>query len=284
MIHPYSGEEFKPDDDVAELIGLTPQVTASELSVPLGEDRETDTRSPFERDSEDFRTMISEWQQAMEEQMVPTKEEIPDGYCLLTNHDFIPYEPFFVRDLELINRGADYLVCRQAFTTTSEILLEDHIAIYTNGAPLHSYTDRDLPEFVLSYDISQAHINQLRLFGTLPYFMERETNAMNWAKQHGIAVSAFMTSLLIDQFNLGLIMRDNPDYDDRTDSTKLEVYNTLASEVDDDGNRKFLPLSIEQFAGLSLRPLYLDFGRDPGLNEKFGLTKTFPAIDDEPEL
>jgi hypothetical protein len=273
--------EFNPDDDIAELMGLTPQAPAGESIMPSSEERESDTRSLFERDLDAFKVMIAGWQKAMETQMVATRDEVPAGYHMTNNHDFSPYDQGLAQNLELKQRGAGYVICHQAFMRDSDDLIEKYIAVHSNGAPYFYASINEFIEAELLFAVASNHISSHDYLHPQPWG-KRKNEAINWARQQGIAESAFMTSFLLRSLEIESAEQRFPGMHSWKDSSDRDLYEKLAGEVDEDGHRKFVPLSIEQFAGLAVAPLYQAFGANPELNEKYGLTKPFPTAA-EPE-
>ena len=271
-------EQHPIDPEVATLMDESiAEPTALKPTTPLvvhAASAETNRRSIFEQDFERFTSGTESWRAALEKNMLKAPEDIPSDYRLAANTDFSPYCSYLVQSLQLIKLGSPLLLCREARDVGGNIL--DYLVSVYEPLYANTHIDSRSPAEQLVLLIDYAHF--------FPHYFEegwRERTrgaglainnlaAFEHAKRVGLAERAFMTSTLIR-------------YARREKSTgmdkALEVYEKFASEVDENNKRRFTPLTAEEFGGLVNMWLKEAFGKDPTLNDRFGLSKTFPAIE-----
>ena len=103
-----------------------------------------------------------------------------------------------------------------------------------------------------------------------------------WAEEHGLAEAAFMSSTLYYYQNLQQTGQEDL-RSDKYGASALHLYEELAAQLDDEGRRKFKPLTLEQIAGFGLSTLNQALQNDPSLNERLHLTAPLQPNANDPD-
>lgn len=254
--------------------------------------------SALEADMADFNKSMASWKTRFDERLVPTAEQVPEGYEFYTNSNYSPFNSYLIQDIELQQRGAPILFCREA-RGAHDSLVESHVALYVPEQSLDSVRTaiheinfgsgkepviNSSPAEELTREIDMHQFN-VRLFrpewvaSASPWQLDHRKGFV-WAMKNGLAESAFMTSTLLWRYNYPYPESHIPYEED-----SYRLYEKFAAEQDDEGNRKYRPLSLEQIAGMAVSPMYQAFQADPSLNERLRLERPFPTrIEDEDSL
>lgn len=275
-----STNDFEPRElhpETAELLGVEPATSP-----------ETKMQGTFETDLEAFSNSIAAWEQQFGQRVLPTVNDVPEGYRWYTNTGRSPYDRYLNRDIELQNRGAPLLFCGEATDSAGRPMNED-VAIYIDGQMDYNLTSPIIrlrsPQDAFTHliDTEQIHYRDFDDNGRIIIGEPAKTfdTGILWAKAHGLVEAAFMTCSLLRYTNPIYRQRVNEDtFIRQAWERDKKLYDKFAAELDNNGNRKFHPLSIEQFALLALAPLVELVRRDPSLNERLQLTRPFPVQPD----
>lgn len=239
----------------------------------------------FEHDSDSFLNSVDDWKSAIEKDLTPTKEDLssehPD-YVLMTNTTFDPYNVNMHQKIDLKSRGAPIVICREATQPATGKVLPDDLSVYCDPEvsryiySLWQINNDAKPQHDLAFDIGRGSIHPFQFDpkwrGGVRDLAPKIFNidGILWAEEHGLEVNALLTSMLVnltDPYHFDIFHKNDE---------LLEIYERLAIQIDERGYRKFVPLNIEQFAGLSLASLHKQFAENPELNEALKLSRPYP--------
>lgn len=225
------------------------------------------------------------WRQATEPRLVPNQKDIPSDFTWRTNTDFEPYNDSLHVDFELQRRGSPLLICREARVPAHDgeegAVMEGDVSIYVaEGTPSYGFVN-DVTHnepYWFTHQVKQGQLGSFYLETSNKGALPIDESGPAWADKNGLLIPGFMASTIIRYAERGKLATGRERYAD------LRLYEQFAAEADEQGTRKFRPLSMGQVAGLAINAAAQHFIENPELNQAYGLVQPFVPVNGESTL